>query len=89
MVEDYADLARLGRVTQIMNLLNLAPEIQENVLLLLVIEQGKDQVTERQLRQVVANADWKKQKLAFQPISNRLENTGKVRVDVASSSLKE
>lgn len=34
---DYADLARLGyvtraRVTQIMNLLNLAPEIQEQIL---------------------------------------------------------
>jgi hypothetical protein len=36
-VRDYADIARLGyvtraRVTQIMNLLNLAPEIQENLL---------------------------------------------------------
>jgi len=37
-VQDYADLARLGyvsraRVTQIMNLLNLAPAIQEQFLL--------------------------------------------------------
>ncbi len=36
-VHDYADLARLGhvtraRVTQIMNLLNLAPDIQEELL---------------------------------------------------------
>jgi hypothetical protein len=34
-VHDYADLARLGfvsraRITQIMNLLNLAPDIQES-----------------------------------------------------------
>ena len=38
-VQDYADLARLGhvsrpRVTQIMNLLNLAPDIQEALLFL-------------------------------------------------------
>ena len=36
-VRDYADLARLGyvsraRITQIMNLLNLAPDIQEHIL---------------------------------------------------------
>jgi hypothetical protein len=38
-VRDYADLARLGyvtraRITQIMNLLNLAPDIQESILFL-------------------------------------------------------
>ncbi|MDM8004641.1 MAG: hypothetical protein QUV05_00600, partial [Phycisphaerae bacterium] len=38
-VRDYADLARLGyvtraRITQIMNLLNLAPDIQEAILFL-------------------------------------------------------
>jgi len=38
-VRDYADLARLGyvtraRITQIMNLLNLAPDIQEEILFL-------------------------------------------------------
>lgn len=38
VIRDYADLARLGRVsrariTQIMNLLNLSPTIQENILL--------------------------------------------------------
>ena len=37
-VRDYADLARLGyvtraRITQIMNLLNLAPDIQEDILM--------------------------------------------------------
>jgi hypothetical protein len=38
-IRDYADLARLGyvsrpRITQIMNLLNLAPDIQEEILFL-------------------------------------------------------
>src|SRR5437016_4923688 len=37
-LRDYADVARLGhvtraRVTQIMNLMNLAPDIQEHILL--------------------------------------------------------
>ncbi len=37
-LRDYADVARLGhvtraRITQIMNLLNLAPDIQEQILL--------------------------------------------------------
>ncbi len=39
VVTDYADLARLGlvtraRMTQIMNLLNLSPDIQEEILFL-------------------------------------------------------
>src|SRR5690349_4662075 len=52
-VKDYAELARLGRVTrarvtQIMNLLNLAPEIQEYLLWLPSACGGE--VTERDLR---------------------------------------
>ncbi|WP_339748247.1 hypothetical protein [uncultured Rubinisphaera sp.] len=46
----YAEPARLvyvsrARMTQIMNLLNLAPEIQEAILFLLQVEQGGDPVT--------------------------------------------
>ena len=67
VVADYADLARLGhvtrgRLTQIMNLLNLAPEIQEEILLLPPIHSGKDKVTERSLRVVTAEVDWAKQR---------------------------
>ncbi|WP_339748264.1 hypothetical protein [uncultured Rubinisphaera sp.] len=40
-------------MTQIMNLLNLAPEIQEEILFLPRVEQGGDPVTERELREVV------------------------------------
>jgi hypothetical protein len=66
VVADHADLARLGhvtraRLTQIMNLLNLAPDIQETVLFLPATERGRDAVTERDLRPVVAEADWGKQ----------------------------
>lgn len=67
VVADYAELARLGhvtraRITQIMNLLNLAPDIQEKILLLPEVERGRDPVTERELRIIVGEPDWKKQR---------------------------
>lgn len=66
-VADQAELARLGyvsraRMTQIMNLLNLASEIQEQILFLPRVEHGRDPVTERDLRPIVGVADWQKQR---------------------------
>ncbi len=46
-----------ARVTQIMNLLNLVPEIQDALLYLPPVEQGRDPLTERELRAVVAEVD--------------------------------
>jgi hypothetical protein len=67
VVADQAELARLGhvtraRVTQIMNLLQLAPDIQENLLFLPRIERGKEPIQERQLRPTAAVPDWRKQR---------------------------
>jgi len=66
-VRDYADLARLGhvtraRLTQIMNLLNLAPDIQEAILFLPAVTTGDDPIHERQLRPIVKVLDWGKQR---------------------------
>ncbi len=66
-VTDYADLARLGhvtraRVTQIMNLLNLAPDIQEELLFLPRTVKGRDPIRERHLRPIAAVMDWCKQR---------------------------
>ncbi len=66
-VRDYAELARLGhvtraRMTQIMNLLNLAPDIQEEILFLPPIESGRDPIRELQLRPITAVPDWRKQR---------------------------
>ncbi len=66
-VRDYADLARLGhvsraRLTQIMNLLSSAPEIQEEILFWPVVTEGRDPVRERQVRRIVAVLDWGRQK---------------------------
>ncbi len=73
-VRDLADIARLGhvtraRVTQVMNLLHLAPDIQEAILFLPRVEQGRDPITERDLRPVAALADWRKQRSAWKGLS--------------------
>lgn len=62
-VRDYADLARLGcvtraRITQIMNLLNLAPGIQEEILML---GDYSPDIFERQIRAVVKELLWPEQ----------------------------
>ena len=56
---EVLDLTR-ARVTQITNLLLLAPEIQE-ALLALRPTAGRDQITERQLRRIAAEPDWRRQ----------------------------
>ncbi len=66
-VENYAELARLGhvtraRVTQILNLLSLAPAIQEEVLFLPPTLRGRDPVILRDLLPIAAERDWKIQK---------------------------
>jgi hypothetical protein len=67
-VRDYADLARLGgitraRATQIMNLLNLAPEIQERLLFLPGTVNGRDAISEREIRPILSSLEWDKQEL--------------------------
>jgi len=62
-IENYAEIARLGnvtraRVTQIMNLLNLAPEIHEWLLYLPRVEKGRDPVVLRELQEVATEPDW-------------------------------
>ena len=62
VVTDQAELARPGhvsraRLTQIMNLMNLAPDIQEAILHLPKVREGRDPVTERDLRAIVAVVD--------------------------------
>ena len=66
---DYAEIARLGRVTrarmtQIMKLLNLAPDIQEQILFLPRLKG----LNERNLRPIVSRIDWKEQRPMFQKI---------------------
>lgn len=66
-ITDQAELARAGcitraRATQIMNLLHLAPDIQEAVLHLPPVAHGRDPVTERDLRPIAAEVCWGRQR---------------------------
>jgi hypothetical protein len=67
VVTDYADLARLGlitraRMTQIMNLLNLAPNIQEQIMFLPERTEGRETVAERNLRPQARIVSWGRQR---------------------------
>ena len=73
--QDYADLARLGmvsraRITQIINLLYLAPDIQENILFLPRVFKGKEPISERDIRPIVAIVDWGKQRRMWKKLKN-------------------
>jgi hypothetical protein len=62
----YGELAQLGmvtraRMTQIMGLLNLAPEIQEQILFFDRVLQGRDPVSEPALRKLTTITCWQQQ----------------------------
>lgn len=72
-VRDYADLARLGyvtraRITQIMNLLNLAPDIQEALLFLPRTVKGRDPIREKDVRPITAVAHWHRQRKVWRKL---------------------
>jgi hypothetical protein len=71
VVADQAELARLGhvsraRLTQIMNLLCLAPDIQEALLFLPAQPQGTSAIFERHLRPITATTSWHEQRRRWQ-----------------------
>jgi hypothetical protein len=75
-LRDYADLARLGyvtraRITQIMNLLNLAPDIQEEILFLPRNGVGTAATAERNLRRLTAVVSWNRQGNMWRGLLNR------------------
>ncbi len=66
-VKDYAELARLGnvsraRITQIMNLLLLAPDIQEAILFLPKVVEGHDPIKVKHLQPICLEMDWGRQR---------------------------
>lgn len=61
---ELAEVARVtpARVTQILNLLHLAPDIQERLLLLPPVTRGYDPLSERELRPIAAQLHWATQR---------------------------
>lgn len=54
-----------ARITQIMNLLNLAPEIQEAILFLPRVEAGRSPVILKDVQGLAARLDWREQQNAW------------------------
>ncbi len=66
-VADLSELARLAhvsqpRMTQIMNLNHLAPDIQVELLFLPRVTRGRERIHERMLRPIAAVLDWPAQR---------------------------
>lgn len=66
-VTDQSELARLAhvtqpRMTQIMNLNQLAPDIQEELLFLPRVTRGREPLHERMLRPIAAESNWHRQR---------------------------
>ncbi len=74
VVADQSELAKLAhvtqpRMTQIMNLIHLAPDIQEALLFLPRVVEGKDAIVEKMLRLIVAEVDWGRQREMWAQVS--------------------
>ncbi len=75
-MRDFAEIAELGHVTrarlsQIINLLNLAPDIQEAVLFLAPVSGESEALPERRVRSIAAEPDWAKQRLSWSDATAR------------------
>jgi hypothetical protein len=76
----YQELAVLGqvsatRLTQILNLLHLAPDLQERLLWLEPNGKGRERMHEAALRRISGVYDWRLQRLAFDAIISK-RNSG-------------
>jgi hypothetical protein len=75
-IASYSEVAELGHVTrarisQIMNLLNFAPDIQEAILFLPAVERGRDPVILAELQPIAAEVDWAKQRKTWRRVVGR------------------
>ena len=71
VVTDYAELARLGhvsraRISQIMSLLQLAPDLQEQILFWPLTHRGRDSLSLSDLLPVVRILSWQHQRRSWQ-----------------------
>jgi hypothetical protein len=72
-IRNYAALARLGhvsraRISQIMNLLWLAPDIQEQLLWLPLTGRGRDAIRLGHLQAIAQTLDWQRQRACWRQL---------------------
>lgn len=78
VISDQSELARLSqvtqpRMTQIMNLLHLAPDIQEQILFQRPVLKGNDLIHEKMLRPISAEIDWAMQREMWRALASNRE----------------
>jgi hypothetical protein len=79
-IADQAELARLGnvsraRVSQIMNLLYLAPDIQEAILFLPRTVKGRDSVRDHHVRPITIEPHWRNQRRLWKGLASSMEGS--------------
>lgn len=79
-IRDYTEAAALGhvtraRMTQIMNLLCLAPNIQEALLFLQPVDSGRDPLTEWMVRPIAATPEWRRQRRMWGELHSQARNS--------------
>jgi hypothetical protein len=77
--QDFAELARLGHVTrarmsQLVSLVNLAPDIVEDLLFQPAVTSGRDPLILRDVLPIAAVTDWAKQRRMWRALSVRAES---------------
>ena len=80
-VRNYRELAEVGhvsrpRLSQILQLAQLAPDLQEQVLFLPPTLEGPDRVFERQVRFIARVIDWDQQKELFHGFQDARDKAG-------------
>ena len=76
---ELAELTKLttARITQIINLLILAPDIQEEILFMASVTSGDPPVTEKTLRPVLKTLVWSEQRERWAEVRGRCLRRGR------------
>jgi hypothetical protein len=82
-IDSYSDIATLGhvtraRVSQVMNLLNLAPDILEAILQLPRTQRRRDPIHLRQLQPIAMTYDWGKQRRQWRDLCRQQDVTERI-----------
>jgi len=82
VITNFRHLAELGQISRarashVMNLVYLAPDIQEQILFLPRTERGRDPIHFRQLQPLTRLLDWRKQRALWRQLCLATQHTSR------------
>ncbi len=85
-ITNQSELARYAnitpaRMTQILTLLNLAPDVQEEILFLPRTIEGRDAIRENDVRTIAAELEWGRQRTLWTKSQSCLRRTARIKTD--------